>query len=444
MVAKKETSFFTDLLAQRNSLPGDSSFLRTFGEVAAEKLPELPVPTNKDEEWRFTNISPLLRSTFVPYFEASGHVTYDQISDYEISEAEGARLVFVNGIYNEELSSVSNLPEGVVLVPIADAGENDLQLIRKELGNHMRIEKDPFLYLNASFLQNGIYLRVLADTKIEQPVHFQFISTDTEEPFFAVPRCLIIGERFSKFTIIEDYVGLGKATYFNAPVVEIKLDEGAHLLHTRVQRESPEAFHVSRVGATLTEHSDYESYSVHIGSKISRNDVYSVLAGREINCTLDGLVMIHNDQLSDTHTLMDHQQPYCTSHQLHKTLVDDKSHSVFNGKIYVRPGAQKTDSFQENRNLLLSSEGTVDTKPQLEIFADDVKCSHGATVGQFEADELFYLRSRGLSDETARQLLAYGFALDIIERIPVTSLQRQLSSAVSKFSNRNEEIQNLV
>lgn len=443
-MAKKETSFFTDLLAHRKVSSGNSSFLETFGSTAAEELPNLPVPTTKDEEWKYTNISPLLRSSFVPFYEVSDNVDAANLSDYKIPEADGARLVFVNGVYNSDLSSTANLPDGVVLTPISEADESEQKIIREELGSHMRLERDPFLSLNASFLQNGVYLRIPADTKVATPVHFQFISTDTEEPFFSVPRCLIVGGRYSKFTIIEDYVGLGQSSYLNVPVVEIKLEEGAHLLHTRVQRESPEAFHVSRVGATLSEHSDYESYSVHIGSKISRNDVYSVLAGREINCTLDGLVMIHDDQLSDTHTLMDHQQPYCTSHQLHKALVDDKSHSVFNGKIYVCQGAQKTDSFQENRNLLLSSEGTVDTKPQLEIFADDVKCSHGATVGQFDDDELFYLRSRGLSDETARQLLAYGFALDIIERIPVNSLQRQLSSAVSKFSNRNEEIQDLV
>ncbi len=443
-MAKKETSFFTDLLAHRKVLPGQPSFLEAFGSVAAEELPELAIPTTKDEEWKYTNISPLLRSSLVPFFEVYGKVDDTILSDYKIPESDGARLVFVNGVYNAEFSSTDNLPDGVVLAPLAEADENEQEIIRKELGNHMRIEKDPFLYLNASFLQNGVYLRIPADTKVEAPVHFQFISTDTDQPFFAVPRCLIIGGRYSKFTIIEDYVGLGQSAYLNVPVVEIKLEEGAHLLHTRVQRESPEAFHVSRVGATLSDHSDYESYSVHIGSKISRNDVYSLLAGREINCTLDGLVMIHDDQLSDTHTMMDHQQPYCTSHQLHKALVDDRSHSVFNGKIYVRQGAQKTDSFQENRNLLLSSEGTVDTKPQLEIFADDVKCSHGATIGQFDDDELFYLRSRGLSDETARQLLAYGFALDIIERIPVISLQGQLSSSVSKFSNRNEEIQDLV
>ena len=443
-MANKDATFFSDLLAHRKSLTVDSSFLNAFGETAAKVLPGLPVPTTKNEEWKYTNMSPLFRSSFVPFFEANDNVTKDDLSEYEISEADGARLVFVNGIYHPELSSTSNLPDDVVLEPLATVIGIDEEVVRKELGNHMRIENDPFLYLNASFLQNRIYLNVPANTKVETPVHFQFISTDTDDPFFAVPRCLIIGGQFSKFTIIEDYVGLGQAAYFNTPVVEIKLDDGAHLLHTRVQRESPEAFHVSRVGATLAKSSDYESYSVHIGSKISRNDVYSVLAGSEINCTLDGLVMIHDNQLSDTHTLMDHQQPYCTSHQLHKTLVDDKSHSVFNGKIYVHQAAQKTDSFQENRNLLLSKDGTVDTKPQLEIFADDVKCSHGATVGQFDADELFYLQSRGLSEDTARQLLATGFALDIIQRIPINSLQRQLGSAVSKFSNRNEEIEDLV
>ncbi len=441
---ENEVTFFEDLLNMRPPVPLPPVFLKAYREAATEILPDLPAPTIKDEEWKFTNITPILRSSFTPFFETHDKTDRSEISRYDIPEADGVRVVFVNGFFSPELSQTDDLPGGVVLTTLAEAGEKEKELIRRELGNHTQTNKDPFLALNASFLHDGAYLRVPPEVKIERPVHLQFISTRSDQPFFAAPRCLIIGEAYSKFTVIEDYIGLGSSVYLNVPVVEIRLDEGAHLLHTRLQRESPGAFHIGNVGATLAAQSDYESYSVHTGSRISRNVVHSALAGPEINCTLDGLVLIGDDQLSDTHTLMDHQQPYCTSHQLHKTAIDGNARSVFNGKIFVRKGAQKTDSFQENRNLLLSEKGIAFTKPQLEIFADDVKCSHGATVGQFDDNELFYLQSRGLSKERSRQLLVYGFALDIIERIPVASVQKQLSEAVGRFSGRNEAIQDLV
>jgi Fe-S cluster assembly protein SufD len=440
VVDQKEKTFITDLLELRDKQTPVTGFLHDFRVNAAKKLLEIPLPTTRDEEWKYTNLRSLYRESFDPFFNIDHEADIEKLKQWLLTEASESRVVFVNGTYNEELSSVQNLPENVVLSSIESAANDYPDIIEKELGKHISLDGDPFIPLNNVFWENGIFLHVPKETKIEKPIHFLFLSTENADHYLSVPRVLIVAEPFSKFTVLEDHLGLGQNVYFNCPVTEVNLKEGSKMLHIRTQRESRQAYHISRVGTTLAKTSNYESYSIQLGSKISRNDVWATLNGEQIDCTLDGLVLINGKQHSDTHTMMDHKMPYCTSHQLHKCIIDEDAHSVFNGKIYVRKGAQKTDSFQENRNLLLSDNGTVDTKPQLEIYADDVKCSHGATVGQFEDDEVFYLKSRGLDDETTKELLSYGFALQIIEQIPVESLRKQLSRAVANFTKSSEEV----
>jgi len=440
VVDQKEKTFITDLLELREKQTPVSGFLHDFRVNAAKKLREIPLPTTRDEEWKYTNLRSLYRESFDPFFNIDYEADTEKLKKWLLPEASESLIVFVNGTYNEGLSSVHELPENVILSSIESAANDYPEVIEKELGKHISLEDDPFIPLNNTFWENGIFLHVPKDTKIDKPIHFLFLSTENADHYLSVPRVLIVAEPFSKFTVLEDYLGLGQNVYLNCPVTEVNLKEGSKMLHIRTQRESRQAYHISRVGTTLEKTSNYESYSIQLGSKISRNDVWASLNGEQIDCTLDGLVLINGKQHSDTHTMMDHQMPYCTSHQLHKCIIDEDAHSVFNGKIYVRKGAQKTDSFQENRNLLLSDNGTVDTKPQLEIYADDVKCSHGATVGQFEDDEVFYLKSRGLDDDKTKELLSYGFALQIIEQIPVESLRKQLSEAVARFTKSGEEV----
>lgn len=443
LVNKKGENFFRDLLDSRKNITVKSSLLDKKGKAAAELLPSVPVPTTRHEEWKYTNLRSLYKESFLPFESVSDKISETALKSFLISEAEGSRIVFVNGVYDESLSSISDLPEGVVFTTLADAVEKYSDIIESELGNHANLKDDPFIPLNTAFCQDGIFLSIPKETKVEQPIHMVYLSTRQQEPYFTTPRNLILGDSFSKFTLVEDYIGLGENIYLTVPVTEIKLQDGASMLHVKLQRESKNAFHISRIGTDLYRNSTYESYSIQIGSQLSRNDVQASLQGEQIDCTLDGLVMVNGNQLSDTHTKIDHLKPYCTSHQLHKCIIEGYGHSVFNGKIYVHKDAQKTDSFQENRNILLSENGTVDTKPQLEIYADDVKCSHGATVGQLDQDEVFYLKSRGLDDEKAQELLSYGFALQIIEQIPVASVRKQLSEAVSRFTLRSQEIMDL-
>lgn len=437
---QKDQQFLDNLLQFRKYIPVKSTFLDNFARKEVKDDRSLTVPTKRDEEWKYTNLRPLYRESFVPFFQAGNSISRDALEDRLIPEAEGARLVFVNGAYSEDLSSVETMPAGVELMTLATASQKKTEWLGQHLGNHAVIEKDPFIPFNNAFLHDGMLVHIGADVAPDKPIHLLYISTRNVENYFEVPRNLILAGAHSRCTVVEDYLGVGEGTYFSVPVTEISLDEGAKLTHVRLQRESSNAYHINRVGTTLARHSHYDSYSIQLGSRISRNDVYAYLDDQEIDCTLDGLVLAGENQLSDTHTMIDHRMPYCTSHQLHKCIIEGTGHSVFNGKIYVHKGAQKTDSFQENRNLLLSDKGKVDTKPQLEIFADDVKCSHGATVGQLEADEVFYLKSRGLSEETARELLSNGFALEIIENIPVDSVREQLKKAVRKFTKQNKAV----
>jgi Fe-S cluster assembly protein SufD len=281
-----------------------------------------------------------------------------------------------------------------------------------------------------------VWIDLPKDVVVDVPIHILFINASSS-PVANAPRVLVTAGTHARATVIEESVGSEGSVYLNVPVLEFDLQRGAHVTHVKVQRDSKQAFHIGRVGATVARDGHYESYSIQLGSKISRNDVVATQTEEQMFATLDGLVLIGGDQLSDTHTVMDHAKPYGESHQLHKVLVDGNATSVFNGKIFVRKDAQKVNSFQENRNLLMSDDGTVHTKPQLEIFADDVKCSHGATIGQLVPDELFYLKSRGLDDRAARELLTQAFAFEVIENIPVASLRERLGKIVTDYAHHS-------
>jgi Fe-S cluster assembly protein SufD len=274
---------------------------------------------------------------------------------------------------------------------------------------------------------------VPGNTSVTAPLHLLFIAT--QKGTASYPRCLVLAQSGSSATLIEDYVALTDEAYFTNAVSEIVIADNAHLNHVRVQRESGAAFHISSCAVALAHASRYQSVSVALGARISRYDLNVVQAAAGAECTVDGLALIAGSQLADTHSCIDHAQPNGTSRQLHKCIVDGAAHAVFNGKIIVRPGAQRTDSSQSSRNLLLTGKARIDTKPQLEIFADDVKCAHGATVGQLEGEEVFYLRSRGLSDAAARNLLTYAFGAEIIDRIPVATLKHRLEQIVLAQTN---------
>lgn len=412
-------------------------FLSDFRAKASSRFSALAYPTTKQEEWRFISLKEVSRTDFA--IKANPAKTVD-VSPYFLKESANSTIVFVNGVYQAELSKVSGLPKGAVVTTFQNAEEKQLSEIETHLGSLTFPKDDFFAELNSSLVDDGVLIYIPKESKITSPIHVLHVVTEDSGESVLVPRCLILAEAFSKATVIEDFVGLSTNVYLNIPVTEVSLCEGAVLKHFRIQRDSKSAFHFNRIGTSLEKSCDYQSYTIHFGSKLSRADVRADLIGEQANCILDGLVLIDGEQESDTHTIMHHQYPHCTSHQLHKVLVDDRAHSVFNGKIWVDRLAQKTDSFQENRNILLSDVGRINTKPQLEIFADDVRCSHGATIGQLDHEEIFYLKTRGLNEATAKELLMYGYALEVIENIDVESLKKQLSEYVSVFAHTKVEL----
>ena len=402
---------------------------------AVNKVNELKFPTKNDEEWRFTDISPLAKVSFQPARTAPTLKNSD-VEHFYLKETV-TRLVFIDGIYTPHLSTpIAKKPKnpGMVVSSLAAASSEDISAIESHLGHHTELQDDIFAALNTAFLHEGALIIVPQNIPVELPIHLLFIATQKEVSNHC--RCLLIAEPGSTVTVIEDYVTLQEETYITNTVAEFVVADNAHVNHIRIQRDSKEAFHIANSSVSLARESRYQSVSVAFGARISRYNLSVLLKDEGAECTVDGLALISNRQLADTHACIDHIKPHCTSHQLHKCIIDDAAHAVFNGKIIVRPDAQLTNSTQSNRNLLLTSKARIDTKPQLEIFADDVKCAHGATVGQLDNEEIFYLKSRGLSEISARNLLTYAFGAEVIERIPIASLKFQLEQTVLEQTQR--------
>ena len=417
------TNRYLDSLLQGQPPAGSLTWLNQLRANAVDRVGALTVPTTRDEDWRFTDISPLTKLSFQPVQDVT-QVAPATVEQWTIPEA-AARLVFIDGRYAPEHSfnhaglTVENLAVGVNQHGVAT---------QAHLGRYAGFEHNAFTALNTAFLHDGALVVVPRDMALAAPVHLLFISTRKHAASY--PRVLVIAESGSAVTVVEDFVALQNEAYFTNAVTEMTLAGNAQVHHVRVQRDSAEAFHFANCAVSLAHASRYHSVSVALGARISRHNLGVLLAAEGAGCSIDGLALIGGQQLADTHTLIDHAMPQCVSRQLHKCIVDGAARAVFNGNIMVRAGAQRTDSSQSSRNLLLSGKARVDTKPQLEIFADDVKCAHGATVGQLDVDEVFYLKSRGLSDTAARNLLTYAFGGEVIERIPVASLRNRLEQAV--------------
>lgn len=429
-------SYLESLLQGQPRLP--ASPLAWFNQLRANAVDHagrLKLPTTRDEEWRFTDLSPLARQSFQPARAAAALQPAD-VEHFFLAEA-AIRLVFVDGKYMPQLSTpAEHLANcGLIVTNLSSAITANAEAIEPHLGQYARFEDDLFAALNTAFLQDGALVIVPRGAAIDTPVHVLLVATQPEAA--SHPRCLFIAEAGSEVTILEDYVSLNEAAYVTNAVTEVAVADNAQISHIRVQRDSTEAFHIGNCAVSLAHASRYRSVSVALGARISRYDLNTVLDAEGAECTIDGLALINGRQLADTHSSIDHAKPNCTSRQLHKCIADGSAHAVFNGKIMVRPGAQNTDSAQSSRNLLLNAKARIDTKPQLEIFADDVKCAHGATVGQLETEELFYLKSRGLSGVTARNLLTYAFGAEIIDRIPIASLKYRLERTVLEQTKKN-------
>jgi Fe-S cluster assembly protein SufD len=416
-------------LIQRNS--DEPSWLRRAREEAFTRFEGVGFPTVRDEDWKYTNVSPIARGPFIPALAASAASLNGKLATFSYSEARDSRLVFINGIFQRELSSVANLPRQVVVTDLAEVLRTSEH--QSLLTEHLSANDDGngFASLNAAMFMSGAFVLIPRGVEVAAPIHLLFIShaTNGEAPASS-PRVLLVAEENSSATIVEAYVAASDSRYFTNAFVDVSVGRGARLSHYRIQRESADAFHIATTKATVDRDASYETTSINLGGLLSRHDVAVTFKDEGGHCAVDGLYLIGADQHADTHSVIDHASPHCTSRQLYKGVLDGKSHAVFNGKVFVRHGAQQTDAQQTNKNLLLSEEARVDTKPQLEIFADDVKCAHGAAVGQLNEDEVFYLESRGINPALARNVLTYGFAEEVIERIRIDSIRNELNEVV--------------
>jgi Fe-S cluster assembly protein SufD len=412
---------------QRELPAGEPAAVTALRRMAIERFARLGFPTLRQEAWRQTNVAPIAQGVFQrpsrPSDMAEPMVDLSRLDP--LAEGAAARLVFVDGRFSTRLSTLSDLPAGVVVGSLAEALQSHPDKIEPWLGQYARFDDHPFVALNTAFLRDGALVWVPRGVVVEKPIHLLFVSTSTNgQALVTFPRNLFVASENSQVTLVETYAGEG--TYFNCPVTELVAGPGSVVDHYKLQMESRDAFHIATFQVECERSCTPSSHSISIGGALVRNDVNAVLDGEGIDCILNGLYLGEDRQVIDNHMRVEHAKPHCASHELYKGVLDGASRAVFNGLIHVHPGAQKTDAKQSNRNLLLSPHSIANSNPQLEIFADDVKCTHGSTVGQLDEDAIFYLRSRGIGEEAARSLLTYAFASDIVERIKVDPVRRDL------------------
>jgi Fe-S cluster assembly protein SufD len=425
--------YLADWQELRRAAPaGEPAAIGELRRAAIERFGVLGFPTVRQEEWRFTNLAALARTRFRRTTAAEGGAMAPDAAPWIFDAA--ARLVFVDGRWSRELSTLpalpgaGGLPAGTVVESLAEALVRHPQPVEQWLGRHTSFANQPFVALNTGFLHDGAVVVVPRGAVVEGPIHLLYLSTAGGPGAGAAPvsypRNLVVAGEGSQLTLVETYVGEG--AYFSCGVTELIAGPASVIDHYKVQRESRDAYHLATLQIYAERGSNVSSHSISLGGGLVRNDVNAYLGGEGIECILNGLYLADGRQLVDNHMRVEHAKAHCASHELYKGILDGKARSVFNGLIHVHPGAQKTDAKQSNRNLLLSADAIANSNPQLEIFADDVRCTHGSTVGQLDDDAVFYLRSRGIGEAAARSLLTYAFASDIVERIKVERVRRDL------------------
>jgi len=430
-----ENSAYRSALRELTKVSGEPSWLRALRGRSFDQFEGVGFPGVEQEEWKYTNVAPIMRTKFTPVVNSNGTALSKRngLAPFIYEETRDSAFVFVNGIFREDLSSCKGL-SGVVALDLNDA----LQIseyetvIRESLERNANSDNNGFELLNIALFAGGLFISIPRGLNLRTPIQLQFVSEPVKAgaPAAVFPRVLIVGKKNSAATIIESYRATAEGIYLTNAIVDLVLDEGARVQHYKVQRESAGASHIAKTRADLGRNAGYDTTTINFGAALSRHDIKVTMDHEGASCSVDGLYMVDGSQHTDTHSVIDHRQPHCTSRQLYKGILDGKSRAVFNGKVFVRHGAQQTDAQQTNKNLLLSSEAQIDTKPQLEIYADDVKCTHGAAVGQLDDDELFYLESRGINPSLAKNMLTYGFAEEVIERIKIDSIKRELDEAV--------------
>jgi Fe-S cluster assembly protein SufD len=392
-------------------------------ERAAARFAEVGFPTTRNEDWRFTNVAPIADSRF-PL--AQGAFTGAAALVASVSVPGSVRLAIVNGEFVPALSDLSTLPKGLRIVGLRDGARDGSDGLEQHLAAVFNIDTHPFAALNTSLLDDGVALFVARDAVIEAPIHIVTVTGADNGAVSAHPRVLVVAGERSQVRIGHTFIGEPNSVYFTNSVAEVVVGEGARVDYYTDQRESDAAFHVANLQAHVSAQGVFASHAFSTGAKIMRHDIGIGLKGEGADCTMNGVYLADGERLLDTHTALDHAMPNCTSHELYKGILAGKSKAVFNGRIIVRIDAQKTNAKQTNRALLLSDEATINSNPQLEIFADDVKCTHGAAVGQLDEEAMFYLQARGLSRPEARDLLLHAFAGEVIEGVQIPGLREQI------------------
>jgi Fe-S cluster assembly protein SufD len=429
-----------------NRAPGRKlSWLQRLREDAFARFCEKGFPTTRMEDWRFTNVSAIAHAEFELAQNGRGLVSNPQIAQNGMKEA-ACRLVFVNGRFAREFSVFESLPDGLVVRSLARQIAEAPQTVEPYLGRYLNIERDAFSAFsafNSAFLEDGAYIHIRPGAIIDAPVHLQFISVGSGRATMNHPRNLVVAEDGSQAAVVEDYVSWGGSATLSNAATELVAGDGAVVSHYQIERESLEAFHISTLRIQQGRNANVASHSLLIGGGLVRNNVHPVLVGEGGECLINGLFIGKGSQHLDNYMLVEHASPHCGSRQFYNGILDDRAHGVFHGRIIVHKEAQKTDAKQTNRNLLLSDDAQIDTKPQLEILADDVKCTHGATIGQIDDQALFYLRTRGIEELSARQMLLLAFARECTDRMKEsavrTFVQTLIESHVSQTAHMRAE-----
>lgn len=407
--------------------------LHQFRKAGIQRLDDMEFPTRRDENWKYTSLNRLLQLPLQDSYLVA--VDADTVNKMAIPGLDACRLVLVNGIVQEELSELDQLPEGLTLLRLEEALEDEeLQATAKEmLDAAVQNEHNPFSALNVAFAKNGYFLKVAAKAVVERPLHIMHLAAPTEGPVFINPLLLVTTGAHSEAAVVETYQALEGAeeAYFTNVLTRVKVGVNAHFHHYRIQNESEAANLISNIEADQAQDSTYSSYLLDVGGVLVRNNLNTILKGQNTMTNYYGVYLAKGQQHIDNQTFLDHALPHCGSNELYKGILDDRGRGVFNGKVIVRQDAQKTNAFQQNSSLVLSKTAAMDTKPQLEIYADDVRCSHGATIGQLDEASVFYLRSRGINDQQARQLLQQAFLLEVVENMPIDAVREYAEALIA-------------
>jgi Fe-S cluster assembly protein SufD len=403
---------FTDF--QKRAAGRELPWLQKLRESAFARFCEVGFPTTHDEDWRFTNVAPLAKTSFE--LSRNAKVTKQEVEQFGVAGL-GCQLVFVNGQFSRELSATGQLPAGVSANSLAEELSANSSSVQTHLGRYLDIRRDAFCALNTAFAGDGGYVHVRRGVVLADPIYLLFISTSGNKPMMSHPRNLIVIENEAQATVVEDYVSIGETPAFGNTATELVAGDNAVVTHYMIEREHRHAFNISTLRIQQGRSANVSSHSVLLGGGLVRNNVHPVLAGEGGECLINGLFIGNGHQHLDNYMQVEHASPHCASRQFYNGILDEHAHGVFHGRIIVHKDAQKTDAKQTNRNLLLSDDSRIDTKPQLEIYADDVKCTHGATIGQIEENALFYLQSRGIDEISARKLLLLAFANECLDRM---------------------------